>query len=154
MAGVYSVAAADIAKAQQFAALINKCEVREQGGDASQWQSVGRIEAGELNFEPKNQMSAGGVPNQLGWQCSLTVNCIVSGTNLRTALAEVVDTASEIRLTDVNGHVYTLTKQTNEDFDWSVGNPITGDAENAKKLVITGSGFMTKATFLSIFTTT
>lgn len=154
MAGVYSVAAADIAKAQQFPALINKFEVREHGGDASQWQGIGRIEAGTLNFEERVQTSAGGVPNQIGWMCSFTVTGLVTGTNLRTALAEIVETASEARLTDVNGHTYTLTKQTNEDIDWSLRESIEGDGEGTKKFVITGGGFMTKATFLSVFATT
>lgn len=154
MSGVYSVAAADIAKAQQFPALINKFEVREHGGDASQWQSIGRIEAGTLNFEPRSQTSAGGVPNQLGWMATFTVNGLVTGDNLRTALAEIVNTASEARLTDVNGHAYTLSKQTNEDIDWQMGDVIEGDGEGTKKFAITGGGFVTKATYLSLFATT
>ena len=154
MSGVYSVAAADINKSQQFPALINKFEVREHGGDASQWQSIGRIEAGELNFEARSQTSAGGVPNQLGWMATFTVNGIVTGDNLRTALAEIVNTASEARLTDVNGHTYTFSKQTNEDVDWEMGDNVSGDGENAKKFTITGGGFITKPTYLSLFATT
>lgn len=145
MAGTYTLSAADIGKGKQYIADIIKLELRANGEGSDQYQSTGRIEAGQIKFDPIIQMSAGKVPNQLGVAVSFTVNGIVTGDAMRGVLKVIDQTITDARLTDINGHTWTLGKSGNLDFDCTVAEEISGDAEGSRKFTFGGGGVLTMA---------
>jgi len=150
MAGIFTVAAADIAQGQIFWAMITNIEVRSGGENSSQYQDVGKLEGCELSFTPKIQKSQGNITNQLGFFTDIKGNLLITGTNLRTAIANVIGNTSECRLTDVNGHKFTLLYS---ELGLAIGEEIKGDGEGSRKFPLTGTGYMTKARWLAAFAT-
>ena len=111
--GAYgTLAAADVAKAKIFPALITKVEIRASGENVSQYQDLGKIVDGEITAEPAGQPIAGGSMAQMGFNLKWKATVVASGTTLRTALALVTSNFTDVRITDINGIVHVFTNTT------------------------------------------
>ena len=158
MAGVFTLADADIAKGKAFTALINKFELFAAGETSDQYQGLGRIAGGKLTLKKASQKSSGGIPTQLGYHVELQVQVLPNGTNVRTAVNKIIANYSACRLTDVNGHKYTFAGTTTAaagDIDLEVEENIDTDTgDDARKIMIYGSGYITSARFTAIYSET
>lgn len=147
--GTYTLVAADYGKSAHRLALINKIEVKTVAEDASQWQDLGRIKAGKLTFEPIAPESAGKIPNQLAWRVTFECAGLASSTNLLDALADIVDNASSVRLTNFDAKTFAFDSAT--EMDWIVGSTIEGDAEDAVLVQLSGSGTISDTRFKALW---
>lgn len=156
MAGAFDIAAADRAKSQQFPASIVKLELRENGGTSDQWVDYGDVSGMTLNVEAVFQTVSANAERQVGVNIVLEGNIVASGTNIRTALIKVKDYITDVRVTDINGHVRTFASEaTGIRGDLVVGEAI-GDSDTvggAVLIPIRWKGFATMAKWLAYFAT-
>ena len=156
MSGTYALAAADYAKNQGFPASIVKLELRENGGTSDQWQSIGDITGGEMTAEGLFQTVSGGAKRQHGVMLSIKGSIVATGTNMRTALANIASTVTDVRATDINGHVRTFAQEvTGIRGDLVIGEAISAsDTVDGDVLIpFEWTGYATLAKWLAMFAT-
>lgn len=157
MAGAFDVAAADIAKGQQFPASIVKLELRENGGTSDQWNSYGDVSGCTLSVEGVLQTVSAGAERQVGVNITLEGNIIATGTNVRTALIKIKDYVVDVRATDINGHVRTFAQEDSGiRGDLVIGESIADSdtVGGAVMIPFRWKGFATMAKWLAMFATT
>lgn len=156
MAGAFTLADSAISKDQIFPASITKIEFRENGGTSDQWQSMGDPDDVVLDCTAAFQAVAGRQQRQTGMNISLTGNLVVTGDAMRAALMQVRNYIVDVRLTDINGHVWTLAKEASGyTFDVTIGenSSASNDVSQSRKFPIIGSGFCTMAKWDTMFAT-
>ena len=139
---------ADIAADQRFPALITDIKIGDSGANSSTFFSLGVLDEASLNITPVNQNSSGSVPRQMGYKIEFSAMVLASGTNATAAVASIIQNDHDTQLTDINGSTYTYLSA---NFQLSAGRTIEGDFEGSVKIPITGSGFLTKALYMSTY---
>ena len=156
--GVYlnAIADADIAKDQIFPASIVKWEIRENGGTSDQWQSIGDISEGTIDGTEVFQPVAGGAERQLGFMFTATASAVITGANMRAALANIASYVTDSRLTDINGHIWTFAQEDTlirGDLTVAESSANSNDVSSSRMFNLRAKGFMTVSKWNSIFST-
>lgn len=150
MSTIFTQVAADVARDQVFPALIKKIELKGSEELEAAYADVGPLDGCKLTIDAVSQNSSGGVPIQLGYKVALEGTVLATGTNMRTAISNLIGAAHDSRLTDVNGHVYEFLSS---EFALTHGEVIEGDFEGARKIPIKGGGHLTKARYTAVLST-
>jgi hypothetical protein len=149
MSTIFTHVAADVARDQVFPALINKIEVKGGAELEAAYVDCGPLDGVKFMAEARSQNSSGGVPIQIGYKTTLEGSILATGSNMRASVNEVIGNAHDVRLTDVNGHVWELLSN---EFAIAISESVEGDFEGARKFPVKGGGFLTKARFDACFT--
>ena len=152
--GVFKLAAADYGKPKVLGSLITTIELRAGGEASDQYQSLGPIAEGSLKINPRSQMRAGNMPTLFGYDVEVSVKVLANGTNMRTAINKIIANFTEARITTVDGHKVTFagtTSTTVGEIDFTVTEEWSGDFEQARFILLTGTGFLTSTRYTAIY---